>query len=251
MTAAGALGRRLDPDERFGLRLTLLAVAVLVVAVPFGWLLSQIDGHGALVRADASAATALHGWVRRTPGAVAVLKGVTTLGSPVLFYVVVGPAALFVWRRHHPRLAVFLVATCLGGGILDTAVKWAVDRHRPVFADPVATASGGSFPSGHAMSSVVVYGALLLVFVPVVARRWRPAVVAATVTLLLAIGFSRLALGVHYTTDVVGGWLLGLAWLAASTAAFRTWRVERGRPPVAAADGLEPEAAADLGRPAD
>jgi membrane-associated phospholipid phosphatase len=112
--------------------------------------------------------------------------------------------------------------------------------------DPVATAHGKSFPSGHAMSSTFVYGSLLLVFLPVVRRRVRPILFGLTVVLVAAIGFSRLALGVHYITDVVGGVVLGLAWLAASTAAFSTWRVERGRPPVDVTEGLEPEAAEDL-----
>jgi undecaprenyl-diphosphatase len=70
--------------------------------------------------------------------------------------------------------------------------------------------------------------------------------VGGAVVLVLAIGFSRLALGVHYISDVVGGYVLGLAWLAASTAAFSTWRVERGKPPVDVGEGLEPEAAEDL-----
>jgi undecaprenyl-diphosphatase len=96
------------------------------------------------------------------------------------------------------------------------------------------------------MSSTVVYGALLLVFLPLVARRLRPALIAAVALLVGAIGFSRLALGVHYISDVLGGYVLGLAWLAASVAAFSTWRVERGRPPVDALEGLEPEVAADL-----
>jgi undecaprenyl-diphosphatase len=70
--------------------------------------------------------------------------------------------------------------------------------------------------------------------------------VAAAVGLVLAIGFTRLALGVHYLSDVVGGIVLGLAWLALSTATFSIWRVERGRPPVQPLEGVEPEAAADL-----
>jgi membrane-associated phospholipid phosphatase len=121
-----------------------------------------------------------------------------------------------------------------------------VDRARPSLEDPVATAHGKSFPSGHAMSSTFVYGALLLVFLPVIGRRYRPLVIGGAVLLVLAIGFTRLALGVHYITDVVGGIVLGLAWLAASTAAFSIWRVERGDPPVDVAEGLEPEAAEDL-----
>jgi undecaprenyl-diphosphatase len=161
--------------------------------------------------------------------------------------VIVTPAAIWVWRRGHLRLAIFLVVTALGGGLLDTVVKEAVDRPRPSLVDPVATAYGKSFPSGHAMSSTFVYGALVLVFLPAIGRRYRPVVIGGAVLLVLAIGFSRLALGVHYITDVAGGFVLGLAWLAASTGAFSIWRVEMGRPPVDLREGLEPEAAEHLG----
>ena len=246
MTVGDSLRRRLDPEERYGLRVTLLAVAFLLVAVPFGLLLSQVEGEGSLVRADTSAARNLHEWIRDSPSTVQFLKVVTFLGAPVWFWLVVVPAAIFVWRRHHPRLAVFLAVTVLGGGLLNNVVKVVVDRPRPSLVDPVAVAGGRSFPSGHAMSSTVVYGALLLVFLPVVPRRLRPLTVAAAVLLVGAIGFTRLALGVHYISDVLGGVVLGLAWLAASTAAFSTWRLERGRPAVDPMEGLEPEAAADL-----
>ena len=97
----------------------------------------------------------------------------------------------------------------------------------------MATAHGKSFPSGHSMSSLVAYGALLLVFLPSdpqAQRRVWLAVGAAT--LVLAIGFSRLALGVHYITDVLGGFVLGAAWLIGSTAIFSIWRMERAAEPV-------------------
>lgn len=241
-----AVRRRLDPDARYGLRVTLFALAFLLVAIPFGVLLAQVTGSGPLVRVDTSAARHLHDWVRQSDTLVQNLKILTFFGSPLWFYVIVTPAVVWVWRRGHPRLAVFLIVTALGGGLLDTVVKETVDRARPSLVDPVATAHGKSFPSGHAMSSTFVYGALLLVFLPVIGRRYRPVVIGGTVLLVAAIGFSRLALGVHFITDVVGGVVLGLAWLAASTAAFSIWRVERGSPPVDVGEGLEPEAAEDL-----
>ncbi|MDQ4070714.1 MAG: phosphatase PAP2 family protein [Actinomycetota bacterium] len=244
--APRALRRRLDPDSRYGLRLTLFAVAFLLVAVPFGLLLDQVQRSGWMIGLDTSAARHLPDWARQSDGLVRALKIVTFFGSPLWFYLIVTPAVLWVWRRGHPRLAVFLVVTALAGGLLGTVVKEAVGRPRPSLVEPVATASGKSFPSGHAMSSTVAYGALLLVFLPAVGRRYRPVVVAGTVVLVAAIGFSRLALGVHYITDVLGGYVLGLAWLAASTAAFRTWRVDRARPPVDVDEGLEPEAADGL-----
>ncbi len=246
MRIGDACRRRLDPEERYGLRLTLLAVAFLLVAVPFGWLVSQVEGEGSLVRLDTSAARHLHAWVRDAPTIVRLLQAVTFLGSTVWIYMIGIPAALFVWRRHHVRLAVFLAVTVVGGGVLNSVLKAVVDRPRPSLVDPVAVADGRSFPSGHAMTATVVYGALLLVFLPVVARRLRPVVIGAAVVLVAAIGFTRLALGVHYISDVLGGFVLGLAWLAASVAAFSTWRVERGRPPVEIGEGLEPEAADDL-----
>ena len=240
------LGRRLDPGARYGLRVTLFALAFLLVAIPFGLLLSQVQSNGTLVRVDTAAARHLHDWVRRSDDLVRELKILTFFGSPLWFYLVVTPAVVWVWRRGHARLALFLVVTTLGGGLVDTVVKEAVGRPRPSLVEPVATAHGKSFPSGHAMSSTVVYGALLLVFLPAIGRRYRPAVWAGTVVLVAAIGFSRLALGVHYISDVLGGYVLGVAWLAASTAAFSIWRVERGRPPVELDEGLEPEAADHL-----
>ena len=238
--------RRLDPDGRYGLRVTLFAVAFLLVAIPFGLLLDQVQRSGSLIRLDTSAARHLHDWARQSDDLVRNLKILTFFGSPLWFYIIVTPAVFWVWRRGHTRLAVFLVVTTLGGGLLDTIVKEVVARPRPSMVDPVATAHGKSFPSGHTMSSTVAYGALLLVFLPVIGRRYRPIVFAGAVVLVLSIGFTRLALGVHYLTDVAGGFVLGLAWLAASTAAFSTWRVERGRPPVDVGEGLAPEAADDL-----
>jgi len=239
--------RRLDPEGRYGLRLTLFAVAVLLVAIPFGVLLDQVVRDGPLVRVDTAAANHLHGWTRDSPGAVRALQAVSFIGSPPWIAVMVAAAAGFALRRRRVRLAVFLVLTTVVGGIIDTAVKVAVDRDRPSLEEPVATAHGQSFPSGHSMSSTVAYGALLLVLLPAFPERARrPAVVGAVVA-VLAVGFSRLALGVHFISDVVGGYALGLAWLAASTAAFSVWRVERGRPAVEPLEGLEPEAAADLG----
>jgi undecaprenyl-diphosphatase len=139
------------------------------------------------------------------------------------------------------------VVTPLGGGIVDSLVKILVNRPRPVVDHPVATAMGHSFPSGHAMSSVVTYGALLLVFLPLVTGRWRHLTVGLISVLILGIGTSRLLLGVHFVSDVVGGWILGLAWLLGAVAVFETWRVDEGKRRAHPLDeGVEPEAAAAL-----
>jgi undecaprenyl-diphosphatase len=241
-----ALRRRLDPAGRYGLRVTVFALAFALVAVPFGLLVSQVRGDGRLVDIDTAGLDRLHRWVRGSPGVVGPLKAVSDLGTPIWLWLVVLVASVVLVRAGRIRLLVFLLVTVLVGSLLDTVVKIIVDRPRPVLLDPVAHARGKSFPSGHAMSSTVVYGSLLLIFLPGFARKWRRVLVAGVVGLVLAIAFSRLALGVHFLSDVLGGIVLGLAWLALSTATFSIWRVERGQRPVQPAQGLEPEAAADL-----
>jgi undecaprenyl-diphosphatase len=217
-------------------------IAVLVVAVPFGLLLREVTQEGVITEIDAAAANHLHQYVLDLPALVNVLQVVSFLGSPVWFYLVTGLAALYTWRSGHPRLAIFLVLTGLLGGAIDSIVKILVDRPRPSLEQPVATAHGKSFPSGHAMTSIVGYGALLLVFIPRIPKTWRKPAWAGAILLVLMIGFTRLALGVHYISDVVGGYLLGAAWLTASTAAFSIWRVERGKPRVEPEEGIAPEA---------
>jgi membrane-associated phospholipid phosphatase len=238
--------RRLDPAQRYGLRVTLFALAIVLVFVPFGFLLSQVVDEGPLTIYDRALAEELHDVVREHRWTVPPLQFVSFLGKPIFFYILVGAVCVFLFVRQRYRLIAYLVTTGLVGGLIDTTVKVVVSRDRPKLEEPIATAFGQSFPSGHAFTSTAMYGALLLVFMPAIPRRHRPWEIAATITLVAAIAFSRLALGVHFLTDVLGGIALGAAWLIASTAAFSIWRTERGRKPVEPARGVEPEAAKDL-----
>lgn len=239
--------RRLDPAQRYGLRLTLFALAIILVFVPFGFLLEQVVDEGRLTLYDRALVEELHDVVRDHPWTVTPLEIVSFLGKPIWFYILVGGVCVYLWTRRRVRLIIYLVVTGLVGGAIDTAVKVLVSRPRPELEDPVATAFGKSFPSGHTFTATVVYGALLLVFLPVFGRRAKILVTGAYVVLVSAIAFSRLALGVHFLSDVLGGAVLGAAWLIASTAAFDIWRVERGRRPVKPLEeGVEPEAASDL-----
>lgn len=240
------VARRLDPGARYGLRVSLLALALVLVAVPFGLLLDQVVRNGPLVGADTSAANHLHGWVLTHDGVEQALRVLSFFGGPLWFYLLLGAGALFWWLQGARRLSVYLVTTGVLGGLVDTVVKVVVNRDRPSLEDPIATAHGKSFPSGHAMLATYGYGALLLAFLPVLPRRVRPAAILGWLVLVGAIAFSRLGLGVHYVSDVLGGIVLGLAWLAVSTAAFSVWRVERGRPRVEPTEGVEPEVAQDL-----
>jgi undecaprenyl-diphosphatase len=228
------LRRRLDPDARFGLRFTLCAVAFLLVAVPFGLLLADVRREGALTRVDTNVADHLHDWVRDSPWLVTTLEVITNLGSTWWLTLLVIIAAVVLQREGRHGTAVFLVVTSLSTGLLIRLSKALVGRDRPDFLEPVTTASGKSFPSGHAMGATAVYGALLVVFAPRMSPRGRAVAVAGYFVLVVSVCFTRLALGVHYITDVVAGFVLGCAWLALSVAAFRVWQHEE-----AAEDAVE------------
>ena len=240
--------RRLDPASRYGLRLTLFLIALSLVAIPFSWLLVEITSDKDVVEFDLAAAEKAFELKQHVPWIAKAFNAISLLGAPVWFWALIGGVSIYLWVSQRRRLLAFLLASTLGGSILNTAVKIAINRPRPSFRDPSAITfqEGKSFPSGHAMSSTIAYGALLLIFLPLIPRRYRPWAVGAYIGLEALIGLSRLGLGVHYISDVVGGYLLGLAWLTASTAAFSIWRIERGRKPVEPMSGVEPEARTDL-----
>ena len=229
--------------ERSLAGLTLVAAA----GVGFGLLLVLVRQHAAwLYSVDRGIAATLNGYVAEHPPFVATFEAISRLGGrPVMVWLVAAAVVLLLVRRRT-RLALFLVVAGVGALVLDPSLKTLVGRLRPVVADPVALAPGNSFPSGHALGSAVVYGALLLVFLPALRGRWKS--VAATVIglVVFAIGFSRISLGVHFASDVLAGWLLGGAWLGVTAHAFRVWRLEAGRSAPPVTEGLEPEAARDL-----
>lgn len=238
---------RLGPLARYELRALLFGLAIVLTAIPFGLLLHQVTTDGPLTAFDEDGAQWLNDRLAGEDGAIAALRAISFTGKPIFLLFAVGLPTLWALHRGARRIAAFLVVTSIGGGLVDTAVKVAVGRPRPDVDEPIATAFGKSFPSGHSMSAVVCYGALLLVFLPLLAGRRRTLAVAATALLVLLIGFSRLTLGVHFVSDVLGGYVLGAAWLTASVAAFEIWREERHRPRTAPlSEGVEPEEASDL-----
>jgi len=241
VTAGQAAGKA--RAGRFGARTLLGGLALLLVAVPFGLLLLLVqDRWRPLLLLDDGARDGLHGIALSAPWLVLAMKAVSIVGTFAVYAVAFAVLAVWLVRRGLRRLALFVVVTVAGGSLLNMAVKTVVDRSRPVLPDPVAHASYSSFPSGHAQGAVVACGVLLLVLLPAVPADRRRLAVAAAVGWVLLVGFSRVVLGVHYVSDVVGGYLLGLAWLAVCAATFGAWRQERGRPGVPPAQGLEPEA---------
>ena len=236
------LAAKLGPLARYELRLLLLVFAFVLVAIPFGLLLHQVLSDGPITTFDEEWAQGLNDRFYGNDVAVALMHVVSYTGKPIFLFFAVGLPCVWLLRNGAHKLVAFLVVTCLGGGLVDTIVKVAVARPRPAVDNPIITAFGKSFPSGHSMQAVVCYGALLLVFLPLIPDRWRRPAIVATIAWILAIGFSRLALGVHYVSDILGGYTLGAAWLAGSVAVWETWREDRGRRRThVLEEGVEPE----------
>jgi membrane-associated phospholipid phosphatase len=185
--------------------LLAIGVAVLIalttVAAVAGWDRRVLAAVHPLVVADATLRVA----------AVAV----TTVGTPLAVNVLTAIAAIALWRRcadrtRRRRAIAYVVAARVVELGAETGLKQLVQRPRPSFPDPVVTAADPSFPSGHAAGIAVLVVALLLV---TRALRGRPAGtgwVVGAFGVVLAVGASRVLLGVHYPTDVVGGVLLGV-----------------------------------------
>jgi len=223
-------------------------VIVTAAALLFTLLLLLVRLRWApLESADHGAATGLNSLIAGHPMAVSIVKAVTWLGSGGVLWTLTGAAAIVLAIRRQWRLTAYLLVVGVGELVLDPVLKALVGRLRPVVAHPIAHGNGDSFPSGHALGSIVCYGALFLVFLPAVRGTWRRVFTAVIVTLIAAIGISRLLLGVHYISDVLGGWTLGITWLGITAFAFELSRQAAGKPVTdPMTEGLEPEARTDL-----
>lgn len=254
MTGAGAAGRgptdeRAPTDEqeqagrrRFAGRAVLVfGIALAAAALFVGVLLLVTSSSPGLLRLDRATASDLHRFALRHPTFTTTMRALSDSGKTVVWFVVMALVAGWLFWRRLRRLALFVVVTVLGSSLLNNLVKLVVNRARPHLSDPVAVAAGKSFPSGHSQAAIVGYGVLLAVFLPIIPRRWRPLAVIGGALMALLIGFSRIALGVHYLSDVIGAFLIGTVWLIGMATAFRTWRREEGQPVPDLDEGLEPE----------
>ena len=212
------------PGE-FAARSLLGLVAAICAGAAFVVVLTLVAAEWRpLHTADQAVVDAVNSLISSSGVLVTAAKTLSYLGSPLGVGIVVVVPVIWLLIRRLPRLASFVAVTGAGAAVLGTGVKALVDRARPVVEVPLSSPSGDSFPSGHAVAVTIGWGALLLVFLPVVPRRGRRAAIACVVGVIVIVGLTRVALGAHYPSDVIAGWLLGALWLAVTALAFRTSR---------------------------
>ncbi|MGW3126580.1 phosphatase PAP2 family protein [Streptomyces sp. NPDC001076] len=156
--------------------------------------------------------------------AVAVARGITATGTGVVPYALVVAAGVVVGRTRRQRLVAALLGVgCLAlGQTLRQAVMELVARPRPPQADWQTSASGWSFPSGHTTTAALAAG-LVILAVWTRAPHGRTPWCAAVACWALAVGATRVFLGVHWCTDVIGGWLFAAGWLALCACVAARW----------------------------
>jgi undecaprenyl-diphosphatase len=142
-------------------------------------------------------------------------RGLAIAGGGAVLGGVVALIALALVSRGRRRLALFFGAVFCGAELLTWALKQAIGRARPPAFEQVVHLTTPSFPSGHALGAAALATAGLLVLRRTPPSRWRVLGVWACATFALVVGLSRLALDVHYVTDVLAGWALGGAWALA------------------------------------
>jgi membrane-associated phospholipid phosphatase len=216
--AARFLRRRLDPEAATGLALTVALGLVFAAALGFGLVSDMVTSETGLYRLDASAAA--WGAENATPASTWFLGLVTWLGATITVLAVTGLLGGLEWLRRR-RLAVlaFMVTVVVGQNLIANTVKELVDRERPPVPH-LAPSSGFSFPSGHTAAAAATWAAVALVVGrgrPLRVKAW---LAAGAAGITVAVAASRVLLGVHWLTDVIGGAALGFGWFVVCSVAF-------------------------------
>jgi undecaprenyl-diphosphatase len=207
------LKARLSPEGYLGLHLTAGALIMLGATWLFAVIAADVVTADSLTVIDANFTNWLY--ARRTPAVTAVLMVVTnfhdTLGASILTLAVF----VFMLRRGFRPQALAMVLSVFGGMLLNVTLKHVFLRTRPHFENPILTLTSYGFPSGHTMMATCFYGALGAIAIANLKNSsWRIGVGLVAGFMILLVGFSRIYLGAHYLSDVLGAMAEGLVWLA-------------------------------------
>ncbi len=207
------------------LRPAIVRRSAAILALACIWLAMLLLGRGPLDRAIYQAL-----YAGGRPALVTIARIFTALGEPT---VLVGGGflvAAWLWWRGRGRFALGLLLVILIGRALSEVQKYSIARPRPTLDPHLVVVKTSSFPSGHATSSMIFY--LTLALALTAAGRQRRVAAALAVLLSLLIGLSRVMLGVHWPSDVVGGWSFGLLWvLLTLSSAERLFAPHSPKPP--------------------
>ncbi|GGZ35567.1 phosphatase PAP2 family protein [Streptomyces poonensis] len=206
--------------------------AAVALAVPTVLLLLLVAASWQpLMSLDGDIARTTHRWAVGEPGVTQTFRILTDwVWDPVTMRVLAAVAVVWVLWRHAERwLAAWLVVAVALGTLVQQGLKAAIGRERPEWPDPVDSAHYAAFPSGHAMTATVVCGLLLWLLRLYGAGRalWLTALTVAVVS-VLGVGLTRVWLGVHWPSDVLGGWLLGSLVVVLTVVSYGKWRDARG-----------------------
>jgi membrane-associated phospholipid phosphatase len=207
-TVPVAWARRREPRFRAQVALAVLFAAALAT---FAHLVEDYLTGDPIVRWDVEFSRWLH--VHSSANLVSLFKIVTIGGNVAFLAILTVAVAVYLLRRGRLDDATLLCAAAFGIVVLNTVLKLVFHRPRPELA--YVHLDTYSFPSGHAAGSAAVYAVVFYLLARGGARRWHIACAVGYVALILAIGFSRLYLEVHYLSDVLAGISLGAAWASA------------------------------------
>jgi membrane-associated phospholipid phosphatase len=231
---------RLDPKTETGLLLTLALLVLVAGGVVLGVLGFLVRSSSGLLAIDRSVAP--WGEDHMTSLSQSALDFVTSFGGTgVIVGATIGVFVVEMIRRPSRWLPLFLASVVIGQTLMSSGVKNLLDRVRPT-ANPIAHTLGPSFPSGHTTGAAACFAAFALVLGRGRSRNTQAALAGAAVFIACAVAASRVLLGVHWLTDVLGGLALGWAWFALCSIAFGG-RLLRLGAPVEAAERVNQAAA--------
>ena len=197
----------------------LLAIGVVLL---FAWLAEEVN-EGETLRFDEHVRNIVH--AHASPALTSAMRFISSVGSPGVMTLLSVVSILILWLKRWRRAAILLAITFAGGGLIDEVLKLSFRRTRPAAYFDYPLPRSFSFPSGHAMFAFCFFGTLAsLVTTRLESRRAKVFVWVAAAVLIALIGFSRIYLGVHYPTDVIGGYIAAFIWVAAVTIGDRWHR---------------------------
>ena len=210
-------------DVRFWMAVGVLIAASAVFAV----IAASVATSAPILKQDLQVSVWLH--TRNSAVFVGFLYAITQVHSPLGMSIMAAIFGFYLWRQHHRHWAMSLALTLGGGMLLNTLMKFAFNRERPVWEDPLLTLASASFPSGHTAGATLFYGFVAAYMVWYTPDAWRRVVVVTVCTLMVAlVGFSRIYLGAHYLSDVLAAMSMSMAWLVICLILVRGFAHRRG-----------------------